>query len=129
LTKEHDYLYDQRVNRINTKLFNLSAIVMLLVMLLSPVIGVCHDDEGCAPPAGKTASTSHDQQESPCCPDAGHHDPSHDNCSDCPCHAPLASAAITISVVTSEITNTHAEPSLSFPEVYLSLFDPPDVTV
>ena len=127
MTNAHDYHYDQPVNRTNKQLFDLSAIVMLIVILLSPVIGVCHDDEQCASPTGKSVSISHDQQETPCCPDAGHHDPSHDNCSDCPCHAPLSSAVITISIVTSEIINSHAEPSLYFPEVHLSLFDPPDV--
>jgi len=127
LTIMHHYVYYHPVNRTKKLPLHLSAIVMLLVMLLSPVIGVCHDDEFCASPAGNTVSMPHDRQDAPCSPDSGRHDPSHDSCSDCPCHSPLPPTVIKVSVVTSEINNSHSDPSLYFPEVYLSLFDPPDV--
>ena len=101
---------------------------MLVVMLLSPVIGVCHDDEFCASLGSKTVSTFHGQQEFPHCPDAGHRDPSCDNCAACPCHAPLPSSVITVSVTRPEIIIPRREPLIFLPEVYISLFDPPDVS-
>jgi hypothetical protein len=46
----------------------------------------------------------------------------------CPCHAPLPSVLLSFSISRISTRFAATEPVHFLPEVYLSLFDPPDVT-
>jgi len=113
----------------NPHILHICAIIMLVMALLAPVTGVCHEGERGSAPEVTTLSIAHDQTGTPCCPDSEHNDDNYcGHCSTCPCHAPLPPTTIQLSIITSTLKITFSEPTLYFPKVYLSLFDPPDVT-
>jgi hypothetical protein len=64
----------------------------------------------------------------PAVPTPGHSTADHfclDDCG-CPCHAPLPATSVTVGVTQAFTLLVHAETSTRFPEVYISLFVPPD---
>lgn len=68
----------------------------------------------------------HADAECPCAPSDGHDDHFCGGDCGCPCQAPLPSAPITLSSVYALPYRYHGEPSRFIPEVYRSLFVPPD---
>jgi hypothetical protein len=113
------------------------ALLVLFVSITGLVMSFAESVQcaGERPGAHGTAYTSqeHDtaQSHDSSCPVAPSpsHDPSDHFCTGdcgCPCQAPLPSAAITFTYSPSFTYLYHAEPACYIPEVYLSLFVPPD---
>lgn len=127
LTVRVNFIYTAYMQRTKRPIFTCWALLVLVVMLLSPMVGVCHDGGHCASSDGTSIALSHGQADAPCCPDADHHDPAHDSCAACPCHAPLPETPVNTTVSLTVTVLTFMEPSHSISEVYLSLFDTPDV--
>lgn len=67
----------------------------------------------------------------PCAPSPSHSDDDHFCTGDCgcPCQAPLSSAVIVVSYSPQSASLHYAEVTRHTPEVYLSLFVPPDSAV
>lgn len=122
---------------------NNSRQIIALLLLFVTVTGLVMSFEeavlcgGEMPGAHASASVSagHDtaQIQDSDCPCAPSSTDSHDDhlCTGdcgCPCQAPLTSAMIIVSYSPHSVTLHHAEVTRHTPEVYLSLFVPPDST-
>jgi hypothetical protein len=112
--------------------------LLLLFVTISGIVMSFGDNVLCAgelPGAHETASISHEHDMAqihgnscPCTPSPQHSPDDHiciDDC-DCPCNAPLPSTILTYTTHRSFTNLYHAELIQQFPEVYLSLFVPPD---
>lgn len=110
--------------------------LFLLFMTITGVVMAFGENVSCAgelPGAHKTASASHEfemvqtsDSGGPCAPS---HSPDDHFCigdCGCPCHAPLPSAPIVLTFSRSFTSRYCAETARYTPEVYLSLFVPPD---
>ena len=109
---------------------------LILVVLLTAIInGVCgnahamesHASAPCTPAQYSDVTSPH---ECPCSPDEQHSDDDGCNrCVNCACHAPLIMNRFQL-VYTPVIANLHiVTPLTVLPEVFLSLFVPPDSAI
>jgi len=112
--------------------------VLLLFIAITGLVMAFGDSIVCAgelPGAHETAVSMHGhdahQTDGSACP--GDSSPSHSpddhvcvNDCGCPCHAPLLSSSVTLTHSDSFTYLFHAELTRHIPEVYLSLFVPPD---
>lgn len=113
------------------------AMLLLFVTIASLVVSF-GDNLLCAgelPGVHGTAVTSHERDttqthdsDCPCAPSPSHSPSDHFCVGDCgsPCHAPLPSMGITLTHSRSFTYLYHAELTRYIPDVYLSLFVPPD---
>jgi hypothetical protein len=113
------------------------ALLLLLVTITSLVVSFSENllCAGELPGAHGTANTSpehvmtqtHDS-DCPCAPSPSHSPSDHFCAGDCgcPCQAPLPSSALTFTCSRSFTYLYHVELTRHIPEVYLSLFVPPD---
>ena len=115
--------------------------LLLLLIAISGLVMSFGESVVCAgelPGAHETAVSMHghdaQQVHDSNCPDnpsRSHPSDDHvcvDDCG-CPCHAPLLSSAITLSYAHTFTYLFHAELTRHIPEVYLSLFVPPDSSI
>lgn len=112
--------------------------LLLLLVTISGLVGAFGENVLCAgelPGAHEKAHASplHDSGQThdsscPCEPSPSHSPNDHTCIGDCgsPCHAPLPSSAITLTHSRSFTYLYHVEHTRFIPEVYLSLFVPPD---
>jgi hypothetical protein len=112
--------------------------LLLLFVTLSGLVGAFGENVLCAgePPGAHAKahasslndSGSYHDSNCPCDPSPSHSPNDHTCVGDCgsPCHAPLPSSAITLTHSRSFTYLYHVEHTRFIPEVYLSLFVPPD---
>jgi hypothetical protein len=115
----------------------LPAMLLLLVIIASLVVSFSENllCAGELPGAHGTSDTSHERDmtqthdsECPCAPSPSHSPSDHFCVGDfgSPSYAPLPSMGITLTISRSFTYQYHAELTRYIPEVYLSLFVPPD---
>lgn len=114
---------------------------IIAVVLLVAVVAIAGNGRCFAQDAGHTLQASYGKadvtalntgygDECPCCPDDDGHTAAHCGaCLSCPCHAPLNSQGALVPYIPLIVSLSILEPLNAPPEVYCSIFVPPQIAV
>lgn len=110
------------------------AVVLLVAVAVMAGNGRCfawdtgHGIEASVSTTDKTVSKGHQGEDTPCCPDESESPSDHcGSCLSCPCHAPLNSQVALLSYSPLVISLSFRERFTSLPDVYRSIFVPPQI--